>query len=68
MLKNFPKLFVCKCHYISIWFSITIPAQVCQSHSDYLAQKTTEQTSLKDKEKVYSNLDQIQKEGKNVDI
>lgn len=40
---------VCKCHYISICFFTTISAQVCQSHSDYLAQKATELTSLKDK-------------------
>lgn len=44
-LKISQKLFcVCKCHYISIWFSIAVASQVCQSHSDYLAQKTTDQT------------------------
>lgn len=45
-------------------FSIVVASQVCQSQPDYLAHKTTEQTSLEDKEQVYLDLDHIQKEGK----
>lgn len=57
-------LCVAKCHYVSIWLSTVVASQVCQSHPDYLAHKTTEQTSLEDEEQVYSDLDHIQKEGK----